>query len=759
MKRIFGVVVLLAVSVGTLWADDWPEYRGQGRRGVWAETGILETFPADGLKVLWRTPVKGGYSGTAVSNGRVFLTDFTVISGSKGTERALALDEQTGRVLWTYEWEATYAGLMWAHGPRATPTVDGDRVYVVGAMGLMYCLDVETGEVLWQKDYVVDYDAPVSMWGIAGSPVIEDNLLITIVNGTPYALIVAFDKKSGEEVWRALPSMAEPGINSPMVINAGGTRQLIYWSPEALHSLNPVTGEVYWAHPWRVGDAMNLALPVHSGSELLVSHFARGSRLFSLDKTKPMATEIWHGESTSEIFTDGLHSMYGTPVIYDGHIYGICSYGQMRCLRASTGERIWETQEVTQERARWASGHLVRNGNRVFINNDRGELIIARLTPEGYQEIDRTALIKPTTPPGVRRQLGAIHVSHPAYANQNIYVRNDEEVVAYSLAATGSEVVLPRQRKVEVDVSPTRDETLQETDEEKRVHVQYMPGLSDPSRRANPTGTAYSTLHLLSGGGAHTVVFTTDNGVVLVNTKRVGWGQALKDAMDYVTNDSVTTIINTHPDVEYTGNNAEFPSVVDIVAHDNTRNAMEDMASFTGSDARFLPNKTYTDTLSLFSGRNQIDLYHFGRAYTDGDTVVVFPAFGLAYLGELFPSKAVPRIDTENGGSALAFVETLTKVIATLERVENSDGNAFIVPGRGAPAHTGNLLTGLASLRDLREYADFTQEFLAAVKDARSAGKTVDDAVVTLVLPEKYRDYDMTAAKATIQVIYDELSQ
>ena len=169
--------------------------------------------------------------------------DFTVAKGLQGLERAMALDERTGRVLWTHEWEANYAGLMWAHGPRATPTVDGDRVYVVGARGVLQCLDVETGRVLWTKDYVADYNSPVSMWGIAGSPLVENDLLIAVVNGEPDAFIMAFDKRTGEEVWRALPSLAEPGINSPMVITAGGTRQLIYWSPQALaHSYAEAAG-------------------------------------------------------------------------------------------------------------------------------------------------------------------------------------------------------------------------------------------------------------------------------------------------------------------------------------------------------------------------------------------------------------------------------------------------------------------------------------------------------------------------------------
>jgi outer membrane protein assembly factor BamB len=152
-----------------------------------------------------------------------------------------------------------------------------------------------------------------------------------------------------------------------------------------------------------------------------------------LDLTGGTERLIWKGNSNSEINTDGLHTSVSTPVIDRDYIYGFCSYGQFRCLNLKTGERVWETMEVTKEKARWASGFIVRQGDRYFINNDRGELIIARLSAKGYQEISRTQLIKPTTNPGGRRRLGAVNWSHPAYANRHIIARNDEEIISVSL--------------------------------------------------------------------------------------------------------------------------------------------------------------------------------------------------------------------------------------------------------------------------------------------------------------------------------------
>ena len=156
--------------------------------------------------------------------------------------------------------------------------------------------------------------------------------------------------------------------------------------------------------------------------------------MLELDPNKPASRVLWRGNSTSEISTDKLHAVITAPVIQGDYIYGICSYGQFRCLKASTGERIWETQAVTKERARWASGVIVRHGDRLFINNDRGELILARFTPTAYQEISRTSLLKPTTPPRGRRKLEAVNWVAPAYANRRIYLRNDEELIAVSLS-------------------------------------------------------------------------------------------------------------------------------------------------------------------------------------------------------------------------------------------------------------------------------------------------------------------------------------
>ena len=335
----FAGLALLVAAPG--FANDWPQWRGEDRRGEWTETGIVEALP-DELKVAWRVPVNSGYSGAAVADGRVFITDWAEDPESRtmdGTERAIAIDEETGEVLWVREWPTTYRMLMFSYaiGPRATPTVDGDRVYVVGAAGDLYCLDVETGDLLWEKHYIADYDSFIPTWGVTSAPIVDGDRLITVVGGEPGGLVMAWDKRTGEEIWRALDVVGEMGYGQPIIIEAGGTRQLIIWHAAALVSLNPETGELYWDEEWEAGAGMSVATPVRSGNYLVVSQFYRGSMMMQLNQDRPDATLMWRGQSRSEMpgETDGLHAMITTPLIEGDYLYGVGSYGELRGLDAA----------------------------------------------------------------------------------------------------------------------------------------------------------------------------------------------------------------------------------------------------------------------------------------------------------------------------------------------------------------------------------------------------------------------------------------
>ena len=230
-----GALVAVAAAGATSSAEDWPQWRGVERLGIWTETGILREFPDEGLIVKWRAPVNGGFAGPAVAGGRVFVLDYveTEPRTMDGTERILALDEDSGEVLWTREWATTYRMLMFSYatGPRATPTVDGDRLYLTGAAGRIFCLDAATGAVIWEKDTVAEYDAYVPVWGTSIAPLVVGDRVIFVVGGEPDALVMAFDKHTGEELWRALEPRTEMGYSQPAIIEAGGAPQLIVWNP------------------------------------------------------------------------------------------------------------------------------------------------------------------------------------------------------------------------------------------------------------------------------------------------------------------------------------------------------------------------------------------------------------------------------------------------------------------------------------------------------------------------------------------------
>ena len=424
-------------------ADDWPQWRGPDRLAVWHETGIVDQLP-DELEVTWRVPIRSGYSGPAVAGGLVFVTDWEEDPESRtvdGTERLVVLDEQTGELLWTHEWPTSYRMLMFSYavGPRATPTVDGDRVYVVGATGRLLCLNVETGALIWEKDYIADYDTSVPTWGVASAPLVDGDRLIALVGGEPDALVMAFDKHTGEEIWRAIEVTSEMGYGQPVIYEAGGTRQLIVWHPTALTSLNPETGAVYWDQPWEVRESISVATPARGGDYLLVSQFYRGSMMMRLSADRPEATLLWQGTGRDSLpnQTDGLHAMITTPVIIGDHVYGVGSYGELRGLDARTGERLWMSTEMTPQ-ARWGGASIVQHGDRYFVHNDDGDLIIAQFTPTGYVEHSRTQLIEPTTAAGygpARFFDRVVSWAHPAFANRHVVQRNDNEIVRASLAA------------------------------------------------------------------------------------------------------------------------------------------------------------------------------------------------------------------------------------------------------------------------------------------------------------------------------------
>ncbi len=426
------VVALFVTCPSLSRADDWPQWRGPNRDGVWRETGIIEKFAGEQISIQWRADVASGYSAPSVADGRVVVSDRVV--EPEQIERVHCFDADDGKTLWTFEYPAEYA-IGYDAGPRAAPTIDEGRVFVLGAMGHLHCFDVAKGDVLWQHDLDAEYKIRESrrmpIWGIAAAPLVDGDLVIVQIGGADGACLVALDKKSGEEKWRALDDKAS--YSAPIIIEQAGQRVLLCWTGEHVAGLDPQTGEVYWQHafpPTKM--VINVPTPVVSGNRVFLTSFYDGSEMLRLATDRLAVERIWRRQGASERETDALHSMISTPVILGDYVYGVDSYGELRCLDAATGDRVWEDQTATP-RNRWSNIHMVRNGERMFMFNERGELVIGKLSPSGFEEISRAKLIEPTT--DQLRQRGGVCWAHPAYAGKHVFARSDKELVCASLAA------------------------------------------------------------------------------------------------------------------------------------------------------------------------------------------------------------------------------------------------------------------------------------------------------------------------------------
>jgi len=409
-------------------ADEWPQWRGPQRDGVWRETGVLQKFPDKQLKLRWRAPIAAGYSGPTVADGRVFVTDR--VTEPNQIERVHAFDWQTGKLLWTHSYPCPYVGVGYSAGPRASVSIDQGRAYSLGAMGHLFCFDAATGAVIWSRDCNAIYKIQMPIWGISASPLIDGNLVIVQIGGKGGACLVAFDKVSGEEQWKALDDRAS--YSAPIIISQAGKRVLVCWTGDNVVGMDPATGKEFWSYPFQpTRMVINIATPVFEKGRLFVTSFYDGSLMLQVDPDKLAVEKIWRRLGKDEKYTDSLHSIISTPVFDGDFVYGVDSYGELRCLDAKTGDRLWEDQTATPK-ARWSTIHFVCNGAKMWLFNERGDLIIGELSPSGFHEISRTHLIDPT-----RDQLGqrgGVCWSHPAYAYKHIFARNDEELVCADLS-------------------------------------------------------------------------------------------------------------------------------------------------------------------------------------------------------------------------------------------------------------------------------------------------------------------------------------
>ncbi len=425
-RAISCVIAALLLSGVAAHADEWPQWRGPQRDGVWRESGVVDSFEGDRIPLRWSAPVSNGYSGPTVANGRVYVTDR--VKEPRSAERVHCFDRKTGEKIWSHRYPATYTDIDYRNGPRAAVLIDEGRAYSLGATGRLHCFDAASGKVLWRKNLRLRYDIQMPIWGIAASPLVEQGLLIVHIGATD-GTYVAFDKNTGEKAWAALSDGAN--YNAPIVIDQAGRRVLVGLTAKRVVGLDPTTGELYWDHPFRP-KKMPLAVPtpVRHRDYLFFTGFYDGSLLLKTRSDKMAVEEVWRRRGPSETKTDALHSIIATPYLMGDAIYGIDSYGEYRCLDLQTGDRIWTNKSVVP-RARWATVHTVRQDDRFWLFNEKGELIIAHLSRDGYEEVDRAKLIEPT-----KGQLSrGVCWTHPAFAYKHVFVRNDKRLVCADLSA------------------------------------------------------------------------------------------------------------------------------------------------------------------------------------------------------------------------------------------------------------------------------------------------------------------------------------
>ncbi len=426
-------LVLLLAPAG-LQADDWPQWLGAKGDSHWNETGVLEKFPAAGPVVKWRVPVRWGYSGPAVAAGKVFIMDYDISEGTpdanpggrtkiQGKERVRCFESATGKELWTHAYDAPYE-LSFPAGPRCTPTVDGDFVYSLGAEGMLTCLSIADGKLLWEMDLKKSYQVSSPIWGFSSHPIVAGDLVI-VKPGGEGTTVVALDKKTGKEGWRALTSK-EPGYAPAVLINHGGKEQIILSHGEALNSLDPLTGKVYWTVPFVPSYGMAIMAPRLAGDFLVMGGMGKKSIGLKLKADQTTPEIAWEGTPKT-----GLSPKNSTPVVDGGLVFGCDADGELRCFDPATGTRLWTTTAVLGSTPGSGTFFAVKASPHWVLFNELGELILADLTREGYKETGRAKILEPTSP-GMGRK---VVWTHPAFAEKAVFVRNDVELVCVSLAA------------------------------------------------------------------------------------------------------------------------------------------------------------------------------------------------------------------------------------------------------------------------------------------------------------------------------------
>lgn len=433
-----GMCLLGASSLGQIRADDWPQFNGPNRDGIIREPGLPTRLDAKGLARNWSTPIGAGYSAPVVSAGKVYVSDYIKTGGEvvnnpgaraqlSGSEGIVCLDLKSGTILWQKHYERDYS-ISYPSGPRATPTVDESHVYFVGAEGDLSCHNKVSGDLVWKRQLRDEYKTESPMWGYSSAPLAINDSLIVLAGGTG-STVVSLDKSTGKEKWRSL-SASNIGYAPPTIIETDGTKQLIIWDADALSSLDINSGKVLWTTPLKPRFEMSIMAPVVSGNRLYASGIGGISGMFELKPKASGISTLWTGTPKNSVYCSN-----STPIFDGDYVYGCdCEKGTLMCVQASDGKRLWESALPTSGEAtagRHATVFLAKMNSVYYLLSETGDFIIAKLSPEKYEEVSRYHVIDPTNECFGRPVVWA----YPAFANGKLLVRNDKEINCYELKA------------------------------------------------------------------------------------------------------------------------------------------------------------------------------------------------------------------------------------------------------------------------------------------------------------------------------------
>jgi outer membrane protein assembly factor BamB len=380
----------------------WSDFRGPGRNGIYSQAPILTEWPQGGLAKVWSQPVGGGYASFVVAGGVAFT-----IEQRRGQEVTAAYDMRTGKEIWTNAWNAKFQESLGGDGPRATPVWHEGRLYTQGAEGELRALDAATGRTIWRKNILSENGASNIQWGMANSPLVVDDKLITIPGGSGGRSVVAYNRLTGERIWSVLDDKAS--YTSPMVVNLGGKRQLLIVSASRAMGLDIATGALLWDFPWTTDYDINCAQPIVTAPNrfFISAGYGHGAALVEVTEAggKWAAREVWQNKR--------MKNKFNGSVLLDGYIYGL-DEGILACINAATGEQKWKG-------GRYGYGQLILAGKHLVIASERGEVVLVEARPDRHSELASFPAIDGKT------------WNYPAISDGLLLVRNTTEMACFRI--------------------------------------------------------------------------------------------------------------------------------------------------------------------------------------------------------------------------------------------------------------------------------------------------------------------------------------